>query len=431
MFRRIPRNVILLGLVSLATDASAEMITPLLPVFIAALGSGAVALGVIEGIADTTAALVKLLGGYLSDRFRRRKIFVIVGYAIASIARPLTSVVANAWQIVAIRTTDRIGKGIRTAPRDALIASSTPQEDWGLAYGFHRGMDNAGAVIGPLLAITALLFLTIAGGISDITVTLRWTFALAFIPALFAIIATFFIEENVDHPRASKPIAFSLDGFDGRFKRYLVIVVLFTLGNSADGFLLFRAAEIANTGGWLHERVMVFPVLQRMLATFGDAETQRRAVDALFLPIVWCFFHILKVISSPTLGALSDRVGRVRVISAGWILYAIVYAGFASLDYLTAGGVQVAGVFILFSVYAVYYGFTEGAERALVADLVPADRRGSAFGLFNFAVAIGSLPASILFGVMYQQFGGEIAFGSGAVIAMVSVVGLRSFVRVR
>jgi MFS family permease len=292
-------------------------------------------------------------------------------------------------------------------------------------------MDNAGAVIGPILAISALVFLTSVWGIQDVVVTLRLTFALAIVPALFAILTTLFVEEKVDHPTASKPFSWSLEGFDSRFKRYLLVVMLFTLGNSADGFLLFRAAEIANTSGWLHSTVMSVPMFERTLSTFGDVEAQRRAVDMLFLPVLWSFFHVVKVLFSAPLGALSDRVGRTKVITAGWCLYALVYAGFALLDSVPGGELQIAAMFVLFTVYAIYYGFTEGAERALVADLVPADRRGSAFGLFNFAVAIGSLPASIVFGVLYQNFGGIIAFGSGAVIALFSVVALRVTIRTR
>jgi MFS family permease len=429
--RGIPRNVAVLGLVSLFTDAASEMIYPLIPVFVTALGSGAMVLGVIEGVAETTAAMLKLFSGILSDRLRRRKLLVAIGYSISSMIRPFTGLVTAAWQIVFIRMTDRIGKGIRTAPRDALIASSVDANLRGRAYGFHRAMDHAGAVIGPFLALGALLLLITAFHRTDSLNLLRWTFGLALIPGLLAMLTVFcFVQERVDDVPAGKPFAFSLRRFDRNFLRYLSIVLLFTLGNSSDVFLLFRVEEAIHESGALFSMVRQSPLLDGLVVRFGDLASQKKLVSILFLPLLWAFFHAIKVGFSTPLGTLSDRIGRKRVIQIGWGIYAVVYLCFSFLDCL-AGAWQIAASLVLFAAYALFYAFTEGAEKALVADLVGADARGSAFGMYNFAVGLGALPASVLFGLIYGTFGAGAAFGIGAAIACASMLLLAMLVKER
>ena len=426
---KIPRVVIMLGIVSLLTDAASEMIYPLIPVYVAALGSGAIMLGIIEGIAETTSSLLKLVSGVISDKIGKRKLLVLVGYAISSLIRPLTGIVQAAWQIIVIRMTDRIGKGIRTAPRDALIASSVDEALRGRSFGFHRAMDHTGAVIGPLLATITLIILFTVFGIDDSLPALRWTFILAIIPGLLAVMTiVFFVKESAPVRKKSNLFSFSVRNYDKNFRNYLLVMLLFTLGNSSDAFLLFRVQEAIQGSGAVINIVRDIPLLNSMVAKFGNAETQATVINILFLPLVWAFFHIIKVVFSTPLGTLSDRIGRKKVISAGWGIYVFVYLSFAMITFLSADN-QVAATFFLFAVYALFYAFSEGAEKAFVADLVPDEQRGTAYGLFNFAIGIGALPASIIFGFLYSYFdkiypgyGGTVAFGFGAFVALVSMI---------
>jgi MFS family permease len=427
--KRIPVTVIMLGIVSLFTDAASEMIYPLVPVYVAALGSGAIILGIIEGVAETTAAMLKLVSGVISDKTGKRKIFVLVGYTVSTLFRPLTGVVSAAWQIIIIRMLDRVGKGIRTAPRDALIASSTDESIRGKSFGFDRAMDHAGAVVGPVLAITTLLVLFIGLNIKDPLLALRWTFLLAIIPGILAVLTIiFFVSEKQQFQKQTKTFRLSVSEFDPNFRRYLLIMVFFTLGNSSDAFLLFRVEEAITRSGAVIGLVNSFEPFHKMISGFGTLQDQARIINILFLPLIWGFFHIIKALLSTPLGALSDRIGRKRIINAGWAIYSFVYLAFALLVFLPAR-MQILATFILFSVYALFYAFTEGAEKAFVADIVKDEQRGTAFGLFNFAIGLGALPASVIFGFLYSFFdkiypgyGGSVAFGFGGIIAMISIV---------
>ena len=427
--KRVPKAVIMLGIVSLFTDAASEMIYPLIPVYVAALGSGAVILGVIEGVAETTASLLKLISGIISDKIGKRKLLVLTGYSISSMVRPLTGMVSSAWEIIIIRMFDRVGKGIRTAPRDALIASSCDENIRGRSYGFHRAMDHAGAVIGPVLAIITLLVLLAGFGIKDSLLALRWTFILAIIPGLLAVLTiVFFVKESAPETKIGKKFVFSLKSFDNNFRNYLLVMILFTLGNSSDAFLLFRVQEaISNSGAVVNIITGIAPI-HKMVLNFGDEAAQSKVINILFLPLIWAFFHIIKVSFSTYLGALSDRIGRKIVINIGWGIYAFVYISFAMLVFLSPD-MQIVATFVLFAVYALFYAFSEGAEKAFVADLVSDDKRGTAFGLFNFSIGLGALPASIIFGLLYTGFdkiipgfGGTVAFGFGGVIAVISMI---------
>ncbi len=427
--KRIPQAVIMLGLVSLFTDVASEMIYPLVPVFVAALGSGAILLGFIEGIAETTSSMLKLLSGILSDRIGKKKLFVLIGYSISSLVRPLTGIVTSAWEIIIVRMFDRVGKGIRTSPRDALIASSVDESIRGKAFGFERAMDHIGAVVGPLLAIMTLLILFIGFRMKDSLLALRWTFILAIIPGIIAVlIVMLFVKEVSSKNGTGSLFSFSLKGFDRNFRNYLLIVVLFTLGNSSDAFLLFRVEEAIHKSGAVVNLVNSIVPLKQMILNFGDEAAASKVINILFLPLVWAFFHVIKAVFSTPLGILSDRVGRKKVINSGWAIYAFVYFSFGLLVLLPAK-LQIIATFVLFAVYAFFYAFTEGTEKAFVADLVKEEKRGTAFGLFNFSIGLGALPASIIFGFLYSYFdklipgyGGTVAFGFGGTIALISIV---------
>lgn len=401
-YRRLPRNVYAISFVSLLNDASSEMIYPVLPLFLAlTLGDSTVAIGVtaavvgrIEGAAESVSSLLKLFAGYFSDRRGRRKGLVVFGYALAGLSRPFLALATSWYQVLGIRLTDRVGKGIRSAPRDAMIADAASVEERGLAFGFHRALDHAGAVVGPLLGLLVLgIFATNinAPQHSDYSKL----FIAASIPALASVlIAAFFIR---DMPRAErkgeqlleKP-KLSLRGFDGNFKRFLAIVALFTLSNSSDAFLLLRVRE---SGGGV--------------------------VTTL---LIWAALHTVKMLSSFIGGGLSDRLGRKRLIISGWLLYASVYAGFAFLT-------SISMAWVLFLLYGIYFGLAEGAEKALVADLVRPEQHGTAYGLYNLAFGITVFPASLLMGALWALYGAQTAFLVSAGIGMIAALLLLSTIK--
>lgn len=372
-YRRLPRNVIAIGLVSLLNDASSEIIYPLLPVFLATgLGASARAIGIIEGLAESMSSLLKLFAGYLSDRLGKRKFLVVAGYSLASLVRPLLAFAQTWQQVLGIRIADRIGKGFRTAPRDAMIADTVQVEQRGIAFGFHRAMDHLGAVVGPLIGYL-LVVLLVANATSPTRSEFSRIFLIASIPALMAVlVAIFFMRESPvqRHPESELP-KLSLRGFDSNFKRFLLVLALFTLSNSSDSFLILRAMDAG--------------------------------VSVAIVPLLWAAHHVTKVLSSLFGGDLSDRLGRKRLIVSGWILYAAVYAGFAFATHAVS-------LWVLFLIYGIYFGLVEGAEKALVADLVRPEQRGTAYGLYNLAFGITVFPASLLMGIIWDWKGPTTAF---------------------
>ncbi|MEO8910500.1 MAG: MFS transporter [Gemmatimonadaceae bacterium] len=385
---------------SFFTDVSTEMIYPLLPVFLASvLGANASFIGAIEGVAETTASLLKLLSGWWSDKVGSRKLLVVVGYGIASVVRPFTAATRTASQVLAIRLTDRIGKGIRSSARDALLADSAPVSARGRAFGFHAAADNAGAVVGPLLAF---MFLKLQGvGSFEGTrrlmphdeQALRNVFWLSAVPALVAMIVLVIVVRDVPrHAAEAKKDAGTIDQISGgltkRFWAYIVVVLLFTLGNSTDAFLLLRANQLG--------------------------------VPVAMAPILWALLNFVKSATGTYGGGLSDRVGRKPLIVAGWLLYSAVYFAFG---WATAAW----HAWILFAIYGIFYGLTEGTEKALVTDIVPAQRRGSAFGWYNLAIGLGALPASLIFGRIWDTSGAPTAFVFGATLALIAAL-LMAFV---
>jgi len=380
----LPRAVWLLGWVSLATDAATEAIYPLLPFFLTTvLGAGAVSLGLIEGAAEATNSLLKIVAGRKADRSRSKRPLVLAGYIISSAVRPLIAVAQTWAHVFTVRVFDRIGKGIRGAPRDAMLASWATSTNRGKVYGFHRAMDHTGAVLGPVAASLFLWFYP--GGY-------RTLFALTIIPGAIAVALIFLVNEDAPAEPAvvsglgrtvaqKENVTGRSEPLPGRLKAFLLVLALFMLGNSTDAFLLLKLTDAA--GG------------------------------VQFIPLMWAALHIVKASVSLVGGSWSDKIGRRAVIAVGWMIYAVVYAGFALSSSLTM-------LLVWFLLYGFYFGLTEGTEKALVADLAPAARRGFAFGLFNAVQGLGGLAASVVFGLVWTAVSPSAAFAMGAALALIS-----------
>jgi MFS family permease len=384
--RKLHPNIWIVTATSFLTDISSEMIVYLIPLFLSnVLGVRMTFIGLIDGVAETTASLLKIYSGALSDKIGKRKWLAVLGYAISTIAKPFLFF-ANAWGwVLGIRFADRVGKGIRTAPRDALVAASTDERNRGFAFGLHRAGDTAGAFIG--IGIAALIiWLTQTNAAFLSAKTFRIAVLASIIPAALAVIVLAAGATDVAGAgKGSGMTRLSLKGINSRFKIFLLITILFTLGNSSDSFIILRAQERG------------LNILQTMF-------------------MLMTFTAIYATLSSP-LGALSDKVGRRKLIIGGWLAYAFVYLGFA----LANAGWQ---IWMLFGFYGIYYAATEGVAKALVADLVPEAQRGTAYGLFNAAIGITALPASLLAGLLWQGAGTWTGFGPSAPFLFGSVLSL-------
>ncbi len=372
----LPRNVWVVTLTSFLTDVSSEMLTNLLPLFLAnVLGVRTAVIGLIDGVAETTASLLKVYSGRLSDRLGRRKGLAVLGYGLSSLSKPFLYFASSWGWVLGVRFADRVGKGLRTAPRDALVADSIDRRRRGLAFGLHRAGDTAGALVGLLIALAVLLVARHGAARLD-RPTFQILVLLSLVPALLAVAVLALGAQEVARPaRPAESPGLRLSGFDRRFLLFLGIVVLFTLGNSSDAFLILRAQDVG---------LSVVGVLGMMI-----------------------LFNLVYTLVAGPAGALSDRVGRRRLLVTGWLVYAAVYLGFSRL---TAGW----QAWICMAVYGIYYGLTEGTARAFVADLVPPEQRGTAFGVYHAAVGLAALPASLLAGVLWQGLGGWRGFGPAA-----------------
>ncbi|MBN1694235.1 MFS transporter [candidate division WOR-3 bacterium] len=381
MFKDVPGNVKALGFVSLLNDAASEMIYPLLPIFLTSvLGVGAGALGVIEGIAESTASLLKLFSGWFSDKIRKRKILILIGYSLAALGRPVIALSRYWWQVAAIRFVDRLGKGIRTSPRDALISLSTPEDIKGKAFSLHRAMDHAGAIIGPLCAIILL----------KIGMNLKSLFAWALLPGIITVFIVFFFVREKKIEAKAKSVDFKFSVLSRNFKAYLIILIVFALGNSSDAFLILKAKDIG--------------------------------ITTSLIPLLWIVLHFVKMTTSIPGGEWSDKVGRRKVIVGGWIVYALIYLGFGLSS-------RIFHIWGLFALYGVYFGLTEGVEKAFVSDLVSKKFQGTAFGFYHLAVGIAAFPSSVIFGFIWQNLGSFAAFAYGASLAGIASILLFSLVR--
>jgi MFS family permease len=373
----LPRTVWLLGAISLLNDAASDMIYPLVPLYVATvLMAGPRALGFIEGIAEAAGSLLKLGAGVLSDRIRRIKPFVVGGYGLAGIARPLIGITTSWTGVMFFRFVDRIGKGLRSAPRDAMLAASVSPQQRGLAYGLHRGMDNAGAVVGPLAAAALL-----AAGLS-----LRQVFLLAFVPAVLVMVMALRLREpaGTDVPAKLAKIDWRVSALPSRYRRYLLALALFTLGNSSNMFLLLRAHDLG--------------------------------LDASRTTLLWALFSAVAALGAVPLSAWSDRIGRMRLIVAGWTGYAVLYAALGTTR------IDAAMLWVAFPLYGLVTAAIEGSERALVADMVPAGQAGTAFGWYYLVTGLLLLPASAIFGALWERGSPLFAFGFSATCAILAIL---------
>ncbi len=397
---RLPTNVWVLSAASFLTDVSSEMLNNLLPLFLYnVLGVGTAIIGLIDGIAETTASLVKIYSGVFSDRIGKRKPLTISGYLLSTLAKPFLYLATSWGWVLGVRFVDRIGKGIRTAPRDALLAGSVSTEQRGFAFGLHRASDTAGAFTG--LGIAAYLIWINQAGKAQLTqATFQWVVLASILPAALAVLILVIGARDVEATKTANSIVptfrFTWNNLDRRIKAFILVIALFTLGNSSDAFIILRSQE---------RGLSVLQILG-MLLTFNAIYT---------------------LLSSPA-GALSDRIGRKGLILAGWTIYGLVYLCLA----FAKTGFQ---VWLFFSLYGIYYALTEGTARAYIADLVSQDQRGGAYGLFHAAIGLASLPASLIAGILWQGIGPWAGFGPsapfifGAGMAILSVGLLVSWVK--
>jgi MFS family permease len=389
---RLHPNIWFLTIGSFLTDVSSEMLTNLIPLFLYnVLGVQTTIIGLIDGIAETTASLVKIYSGALSDRLGKRKNLTVIGYALSTISKPFLYL-ATTWEwVLGVRFTDRIGKGIRTAPRDALLAGSAKSDQRGLAFGLHRAGDTAGAFIGLAIA-TLIIWLTQSGATELTRHTFQTVVLVSIIPAVLAVLVLALGVKEVEAARKDSNGIPSLNwkAFDKRFLAFLVVVIIFTLGNSSDSFIILRAQNRGLT--LLH--------IMGMLMTFNA---------------------IYSLLAGP-MGSLSDRIGRRKLLLAGWTIYGLVYLGFA----LSQTGAQ---IWALYAIYGVYYALTEGVAKALVADFVPQEQRGTAYGLFNAAIGLTALPASLIAGILWQYINPAAPFVFGASLSLLAGVLLFTWVK--
>ncbi len=378
-----------MGVTSFFTDMGTEMIIPILPIFLySVLGVNRAFIGLIEGIAEATASLLKIVSGWISDKIGSRKEIVILGYSLSTVAKPLLSLATTGWHVLFVRFADRLGKGLRTSPRDALIADSCDGCDLGKSFGFHRAMDTAGAMVGPLLLFVLLpLFHN----------NFRIIFLLSAIPAAVAVLVLVIFVKESRKPSSSihndeiisEKTSFNLRSLLNRdFIAFTLIFTLFTLGNSSDAFLILRAQDMK--------------------------------VSLALIPLLWLLFNFVYTFTSTPAGKLSDFIGRKRVLALGLLIYSIVYFGFSRAT-------SSWQIWLLFAVYGTFYGLTEGVSRALIADSVPSNIRATAYGIYNTSIGISVFFASVIMGLLWQFLGTSIAFSFGAVLSLVSAVLLMLF----
>ncbi len=373
MFPTLPRTVIVLGFVSLLNDTASEMITPLLPLFLTAtLGAGPAVVGLIEGVAEAAASILKLVSGWLADRGWNRRKLVIGGYAVSNIARPLIGLALGWTWVLVFRFLDRVGKGLRTAPRDAVIAASVDTSVRGRAFGFHRAMDHTGAMLGPLIAFLLLQWGT----------EIEEVFLLSIIPGTLLILLLIFVLKGLPEPPPPSPVPLRWSLLNPQVKGLLIASCGLAMASVPEAFLVLWAYQ----GG----------------------------LEIVWVPLLWAFAHGVKALIAAPAGALSDRLGRIRVVFIGWVARFFLLIAFAQLS---GDGVMLWGLFLAFMAAS---AFSEGAERALIGDFAPADQKATVFGIYHLLNGLLILPAALLFGVLWQWFGMTVAFFTAAFLTALS-----------
>jgi MFS family permease len=375
------RNILFTGLTSFLTDTSVKMVYSVMPMFLISIGASKTSLSLIEGIAESTAALVKTLSGYWSDRIGRNKPFMIIGYGITALVIPLYSFVVSPIQVLFLRFIERFGKGIRTAPRDSLVAGSVINGKTGKSFGLQKAMDNSGAILGPLVAFVLLYFLP---------GNYRIIFLLAGIPSILGILVLIF---GITDARKSKENLFKkfhFNDFPKRYYLFLVIIFIFTLGNSTDALLMVKANEVG--------------------------------VKVAFIPLVYLITSVVSVLLSIPIGSLSDRIGKEKILIVGFLIYAVVYFGFGKTGSVTT-------IIVLFALYGLYSAATDGIQKAFVSDIIDENKKGTGLGIYNALLGITLLPASLIAGLLYDKVNSRIPFYFGAATALVSAFLMLSFAK--
>ncbi len=394
----VSKTVFTLGIVSFLTDVSSEMLIPIVPQFLRfVIGAQFAAIGIIEGIAESTASILRVYAGYLADKFGKPKLLTVIGYGLSALSKPLYIVAGSPLHVLGIRFADRFGKGIRSAPRDVLIADTTEESERGRAFGLHRAMDTAGATMGPLIMILLIWLLAGKTVPEELGRQSRWIYTAIFIaasiPAVIGwlVLVAFVKERPKEAGKAAKP-EIKLSSLGTRFKLFLLIVTIFSIGNSSDAFLILRARSAPINMG--------------------------------FFDLLWAYvaFNAISALISVRSGIVSDRIGRKPLIVAGWLIFAIVYFGFARVS-------SPLGIWVWFLVYGAYYGMTEGLLRAYAIDLAPAELRGTAVGAYYTFVGLALLPASIIAGFLWDKMGPSAPFYFSAGIALLSSILLMAFVK--
>jgi len=386
-------NVFFLGIVSLLTDVSSEMVFTLVPLFLFnVLSIGTPIIGLVGGISESADAIFRIFGGWFSDRMGKRKPLAVLGYSISTVAKPFMYLASSWGAVLAVRFGDRVGKGIRTAPRDALVADSVSAGERGRGFGLHRAMDTTGAFLG--LALAAVIIYHVQGGEVALSLkTYQWLILIGVVPAVLAVLVLLFFVRDRRSSAGNTGSQVGLKrtgGFDTRFKLFLAIMAVFTLGNSSDFFVILRAQNLGSS--------------------------------VLYVVLMLVVFNLAYAVTALPAGILSDRLGRRWVITLGWFIYALVYLGFALASELWQ-------VWLLFAGYGVYYGVVEGAARAFVADLVPEEKRGTAYGLYHGVVGLALLPASLIAGWLWQAYSPAAPFYFGAGLAFLAMLGIIALIR--
>lgn len=379
--KTLDRNVLFLGLTSFLTDTTTKMIYSVMPLFLMTLGASKTELSLIEGIAESTASVLKALSGWLSDRIGKNKPLMAIGYAFTAFLSPLFAIATSPLQVLVIRFTERVGKGIRTAPRDSLVAASCQHGSKGKSFGFHKAMDNAGAIVGPLLA---------SGLLALFPGQYRKVFLIAGLPAIIGLLSLIFLVKEAGTDRKELLGKLSFKDFPKRYYYFLAIVLVFTLGNSTDTLLLVKASDVG----------------------IGDA----------FIPIMYVIYNAVSVLFSVPTGMLSDKIGRERLIMFGYSLYALIYFGFGRTS-------SASSVIFLFAMYGLYSAATDGVQKALVTDIVDTRMKGTGLGIYNFVVGITLLPASVIAGLLYDKVGNRAPFHFSSAMALTATLLLTAFYR--